>query len=276
MSTRKNPRDVLTRPAEAPNWVLAYGPYSESVVDVFIPAEAAPPQGYNLVVVIHGGFWRNSIDRVHARPMANSLRDGGFIVTVPEYRRAGENSPAWPHSYNDLQSALTHLIEDLKTRKIPVNRILVTGHSAGGHLSLLMAASGLPIHAVVALAPVADLREAERENLGDGAVRTFMGGGSSELAEEYALADPVQRLKTVSKIPILRIVHGLDDEIVPVSNSRSFVAAVPQAELFEVQGAEHFALIDPEHDGWHAVTTTILDALAATPATSTTLVNSQR
>ena len=52
----------------------------------------------------------------------------------------------------------------------------VAGHSAGGHLALWLANEPLPLHRVVALAPVGDLRAAAAAGLGDGAVEAFLGG----------------------------------------------------------------------------------------------------
>jgi dipeptidyl aminopeptidase/acylaminoacyl peptidase len=58
-------------------------------------------------------------------------------------------------------------------------------------------------------------------------------------------------------------VHGTDDDVVPISQSRSYVdAAVASgatAELVEVDG-DHFVVIDPTSPAW-ARTLTILDDL---------------
>ncbi|HEX5533904.1 MAG TPA: hypothetical protein VFX33_09210, partial [Actinomycetales bacterium] len=71
------PDDVLTRPAGPPDAVLRYGGLRDHVIDLRLPAtpdiranerngdtDAKPP----LVVVIHGGFWRDAFDRTHTGP----------------------------------------------------------------------------------------------------------------------------------------------------------------------------------------------------------------
>ena len=58
-------------------------------------------------------------------------------------------------------------------------------------------------------------------------------------------------------------VHGPDDDTVPISQSRDYVAAAKaaggRATLVEVDG-DHFAVIDPASDAW-ARTVEILDEL---------------
>ncbi|NUR93210.1 MAG: alpha/beta hydrolase, partial [Nonomuraea sp.] len=49
------------------------------------------------------------------------------------------------------------------------------------------------------------------------------------------------------------IVHGTDDERVPLLVSESYAAAHPAASLVRLPGAGHFVLIDPESEAWPAV-----------------------
>jgi pimeloyl-ACP methyl ester carboxylesterase len=131
-------------------------------------------------------------------------------------------------------------------------RVVVVGHSAGGHLAL-WAASGAPasgLVATVALAPVADLVEADRERLGDGAVRAFLGADPADRAD----LDPV-RLVTPSQ-PV-RLVHGALDDVVPVAQSQAYVAAHQGASVEVVPDADHFDLIDPASAAWPHVVESI-------------------
>ena len=120
---------------------------------------------------IHGGFWRPSIDRTHTGPLCTALAGDGWTTAAIEYRRV----PAQPEvTVADVEAALTGLPE-LVTRHD--GRMLVAGHSAGGHLALL-AASTMSLRTLVgvlALAPVADLERADPMGLGDGACHGFLG-----------------------------------------------------------------------------------------------------
>jgi pimeloyl-ACP methyl ester carboxylesterase len=124
-------------------------------------------------------------------------------------------------------------------------RVILVGHSAGGHLALCAGASSPRGHigGVLALAPLADLQLAERLNLGEGAVGLFLGASAQSRTDldPAVLRDP--------KAPVT-IVHGAADDTVPVSVSRSYGAAHAQARLVQLPGAGHFALIDPLSVAW--------------------------
>jgi pimeloyl-ACP methyl ester carboxylesterase len=111
---------------------------------------------------------------------------------------------------------------------------------------------GVPALGVLALAPVCDLRLAHTLRLGDDAVRDLLGGGPDEVPERYAAVDPVQRATGVR----VMIVHGTEDDRVPVELSRGYAAATGAA-LTELPGVEHFAVIDPGSAAWPEVLTTL-------------------
>jgi pimeloyl-ACP methyl ester carboxylesterase len=127
-------------------------------------------------------------------------------------------------------------------------RVVVLGHSAGGHLALWSAAAapapGLVL--TVALGAVGDLVLAEGDGLGSGAVAAFLGCPAYDRSD----LDPA---RLPSPFTAVTLVHGVDDDIVPVSQARSYAATHPRARLAEVAGCGHFGVIDPRADAWHAV-----------------------
>ena len=92
----------------------------------------------------------------------------------------------------------------------------------------------LPVQRVVALAPVCDLGEAIRLGLGDDATTAFLGGA------DPTVADPMVLLADRPAAEV-DIVHGVDDDDVPISLSRGLVAAHPWVRLHEVPGGSHGA-----------------------------------
>ena len=254
-------RAVLTRSAPPPDRTLRYGAGSDHLADVWDAPERAAP----LVILWHGGFWRAAFDRTHLRPMANALRDAGFTVATPEYRRSGSGAGAdggWPGTFDDVALACDRLPELLRADGIAVGSIVHVGHSAGGHLAVWAARrhcqpvgspwrreSGADIVGVVALAPVLDLAEAYRLDLDEGAVLALLGGGPDERPERYDAADP-RRLGGAA--PPVVILHGDNDRWVPISLSRRFASA-GFGTLEELPGADHFAVIDPESAVWPRV-----------------------
>lgn len=231
-------RSVLTRPAPPPDATLPYGDHPEQVVDVRVPPGTGPAA---LVVVVHGGFWRPEYDRTHAAAQSAGLADAGYVVATVEYRRGDRE-----RLLADVRSALDaapHLAAQAAPGRVDAGRVVLVGHSAGGHLVLLESRRGT---GVVALAPVADLAAAERDALGDGAVRAFLGGPASAHPD----LDPA--LLPAPPVPVV-LVHGLDDDRVPAEQSRAYAAARPGVGLDLVPGAGHFALIDPESPAWPRV-----------------------
>jgi acetyl esterase/lipase len=233
-------RSILTRAATPPDEIVSYGAEPEHIADVRHGGGRAA--GRPLVVLIHGGFWRPAFDRAHTAPMAAALAGAGWTVAAVEYRRA---PPVPDHAVDDIGWALEALPAKISGHD---GRVLVVGHSAGGHLAL-WAASERPIpelHAVLALAPIADLQLAHALNLGGGAVLAFLGVEPQERAD----LDP--RRMPPPAVPVT-IVHGEADGVVPPSVSESYVAAHPEVRLVKLRGAGHFALIDPLSEPWPAV-----------------------
>lgn len=243
-------RSVLSRTVAAPDATVSYGTLPEHVADVRFGDERAIHRP--LVLIIHGGFWRPTIDRTHTGPMAVSLAENGWTVAAIEYRRV----PGQPDAtIDDVRNALVTLPERIAKHD---GRVLVIGHSAGGHLTL-WAASARPTERIVgamALGPAADLVLAYERNLGDGAATAFLGVDAAQRAD----IDP-KRMASPA-IPTT-IVHGVLDEIVPIALAESYVASHPNVGLVRLPDAGHFAVIDPLSNEWPIVRRELEGLLAA-------------
>jgi acetyl esterase/lipase len=231
-----------------PDAVLRYADHDEAVIDLHLPGG---PTG-RVVVLIHGGFWKAGWDRRHTRSMARALADLGLVVATPEYRRVG-NGGGWPVTADDVRLAVDRLPELLGRVGIEATPLVLTGHSAGGHLALWLATTDVPVQRVVALAPVCDLGEATRLGLGEDATPAFLGGA------DPAVADPMVLFADRPHAEV-DIVHGVADEDVPVSLSRGLVSRHPWVTLHEVPG-DHMAVIEPGSMAW----STVVDELTREP-----------
>ncbi|WP_132429996.1 alpha/beta hydrolase family protein [Pseudonocardia endophytica] len=224
-----------------------------------------------LVVIVHGGYWRSQFGLDLGRPLAAALVSAGWAAWNVEYRRVGDGG-GWTSTFDDVALAMDH-VSQFASARIPADKIFALGHSAGGHLAAWLAARpGLPpgspganpqvtLNGVVSQAGVLDLASAVR--LGDGAVVDLLGGTPQSAPDRYTIASPIQRVPL--QVPTI-CVHGTADEVVPISQSESFVqrakAAGDRSELVRVDGADHGALIDVRSPGWTA-SLAALDRLAA-------------
>ena len=232
---------------------IAYGADPNQVGDLRLPERrGSAPQ---VVVLLHGGFWQEPFKRDLMDGLARDLTARGYTTWNLEYRRVGA-SGGWPKTALDVAAGIDHLAEMGRR-----SRVIVIGHSAGGHLALWAAARHLlpegapganpkiiPV-AVVSLAGVTDLRLADQQSLGAGSVARFLGFDADREAL-YPVASPIELLPL--GIPQL-LVHGTADPIVPVEQSRRYVEAAREAEdqaFLLLRGVEHFGVIDATSGVW--------------------------
>ena len=186
--------------------------------------------------------------------LAMDLAARGYVAWNVEYRRVGQDGGGWPGTLEDVDSAVDALGD---VPKVDPERVAAVGHSAGGHLALWLAArrgARVRLRGAISLAGVVDLELAYREDLGDGAIARFVGGTPEAVPDRYRAASPA-RLVPVG-VPHL-LVHGGRDGVVPATLSRSFAEAARSAgnavDLVELPDADHFDVIDPEHEAWMVV-----------------------
>lgn len=201
-------------------------------------AELTRPEGpaRGTAVVVHGGFWKPEYGIEYARPLVPSLVAAGWVAWAVEYRRGTGAAD----TLADVRAAIA-------ARPDVAGPTVAIGHSAGGHLAVWAAAQGLGLTHVVSQAGVLDLRAAHAAGLGGGAVERFLGHppGPGDDA-----VDPIRLLPLA--VPVW-CVHAPGDDVVPISQSRGYVAAAraagAAAELVEV-GGDHFTVVDPTHPSW--------------------------
>jgi len=236
-------RDILAVPPVPADERIAYGDDPNQFFDFWRPVGAVP---WGAVVMIHGGFWRARYDLTHTSPLCAVLANRGLEVANLEYRRVGDPGGGWPNTFLDVLAGFNAACNTFSDP----SKVVVLGHSAGGHLALRLACDIDAMWGVLALAPVACLDLAYKMGLSNGAVAEFLGGTPEDLPATYETACPSRQESSVRRV----ILQGSADEIVPSALTDCYVdrqlSKPGTVTVVEVPGANHFDLIDPESKVW--------------------------
>ncbi|MBM3518359.1 MAG: alpha/beta hydrolase [Alphaproteobacteria bacterium] len=139
---------------------VRYGRAPKETLDYFPAARPDAP----LHIFIHGGYWQN-LDKKDFSYLAPPFVAAGAAVAIVNYDLAPSVTVAEIVRQN--RAALAWLWRHAAEREFDRDRIVVSGHSAGGHLAAMLAATrwpafdpGLPqqpVHGICAVSGIYDL-----------------------------------------------------------------------------------------------------------------------
>ena len=259
------PRAILDDPPPPADVRLAYGDEPSQFGDLYLPADSGDGRA-PLVILLHGGYWRARYGLDYLGHVAAALADDGIAAWNLEYRRVGEQGGGWPGTFEDVRAGVAFGRALHRDHPVDVSRVVLVGHSAGGHLALWSVADlAATPHArdglsVVALAPVADLGEAWTRRLSDNAVAGLLGGGPDAFPHRYDIACPTRRLPL--GVPTC-VVHGMADTSVPFDMAEAYVTRAREAgddvALVALENTDHFEPVDPETAAYGVVRRVVHD-----------------
>ncbi|MDB5658670.1 MAG: alpha/beta hydrolase [Cypionkella sp.] len=151
---------------------LAYGPAPRNRFDLFLPETT--PRG--LMVFIHGGYWLETDKSLWSHLAAGAIAQG-WACALPGYTLAPEARIA--QITNEIDSAITTACAEI------AGPLVITGHSAGGHLTARMgnpdrsATLKSRLTRIVPISPLADL-----EPLSQTDMQTNLHIDAIEIAQE--------------------------------------------------------------------------------------------
>jgi len=205
------------------------------------------------VIFIHGGAWKGG-KRSDMKFYCVKFAEKGYITATVTYRLTGE--APFPAAVHDVKCAVRWLRANATKFLLNPERIVVSGNSAGGHLSMMIGYSddqslegnggnnGISsrVCAVVNFYGPTDLTTDFAKK--QGVVEDFMGGKTfDESPNVYKLASPLFHL-TKDDPPTL-IFHGTIDSTVPI------VQADKLADKLKKLRIDH---VYERYDGWpHAM-----------------------
>jgi acetyl esterase/lipase len=271
--------DIDAMPVAREGERISYGPDSLEFGELRLPAGARPP--YPVAVIIHGGCWvaRYATLR-NTAPLAGALAGDGIATWNAEYRRADRPGGGWPGTFEDVGRAVDFIRTLAPKYGLDTTRVVVMGHSAGGHLALWVAARWrlpatsalapatppLALRGVVALAGPPDLRSfyaPDTASCGEGAGE-LLGGPPAREAERARDGSP----SSFFPLGVRQIWLGAaDDRIVPPEEqlapwARAAQRAGDRVTLTVVPHASHFELIAPGTEAYRQVLAAVRSLLA--------------
>jgi acetyl esterase/lipase len=272
---RVSPDDLLKEDVAAANERISYGPNDLNVGELRLPATSNGR--HPVVMLVHGGCWLNQIGKMDPRatsldllrPMAASLTAAGYATWNVEYRRLGNPGGGWPGTFEDLSKATDFLRSLAPKHNLDLARVLIAGHSSGGHLAMWIAArprlpassplyakNPLPVRAVMNLDGPADpaaIQPLETKLCGRAVVTEFMGGTPAEQPDRYRDGSPLPFLP----LGVLQdfVAGGLiQNQIEQITAYQSAARAKGDTVTITVlDKAGHFDMLQPRSPYWKTV-----------------------
>ena len=253
-----------------PGIKIAYGSDPLQFGELRVPEGEGP---FPVVVFIHGGCWLAEYDITTTRPLARALQEQGLAVWNLEYRRVGNPGGSYPGTLLDIASGTDYVRNLAADYPLDLNRVIVMGHSAGGHLALWTGARSkipadhdlhlpdpLPLAGVVALAPAAALTQLHQQGTCDNVIDRLMDGSPAERPDRYAYVEPA-RMAPIGVSQILLM--GVHDTVwTPFGEAYAMAAqSIGDTDIKRVMApaSGHFEMITPGTSTWPLV----LDAVRA-------------
>ncbi len=215
-------------------WNLPYGEHERQVLDLNIPKDNDGEIG--LVLFIHGGAWIMGDKESYKNGVKAAADSYGLAGASINYRYISEEVSI--HDIlDDIDRALECIRQKGEENGVKINKVLLTGDSAGGHLSLLYAYSRAKTAAITPACVVSNSGPADLtdENfyinnaMGDeefvAKLFSYACGKTFTYAERATAKSELEKVSPLfyvneNTVPTV-INHGMKDSIVPYSNAVS-------------------------------------------------------
>jgi acetyl esterase/lipase len=268
--------DLLSRPRPQPTRTVSYGDDPNQVADLWLPAGKGP---FPAVVMIHGGCWQASVaTHSYMNYAAEDLRRRGIAVWNIEYRSVDQPGGGYPGTFKDVAAAIDRLVIEAPHDGVSLRRVVVVGHSAGGHLALWAAArhrlpASSPLHwaapqpmaGVVDLAGIPDLKTDTETACGAEVLHKLTGAPTPERPDVYADTSPAALLPLGAPQVVI---HGAQDTTVPPAVGQAYAAAARAAgdrlEVLTPPGG-HVEEVTPGQPAWAEAVSAVQHLLQGPP-----------
>lgn len=212
------PRDAVEPDARAGRLLRIVGASGRVVHAIHAPA---PPEGPT-IVHFHGNG--EALDHlVHLSLSFQRAGVGLFAVEYPGYGLSRDSEVGEAAIYEDADAALVHLRDALQ---VPKERIVIEGQSLGAGVAVEMARRGHGSKLVL-ISPFTSMVDMARRIV-------------PVLPASLVVRDRFDNASKAAAVSLLALViHGGDDELIPLEMGRRLAALLPKARLVVLAGAHH-------------------------------------
>lgn len=232
---------------------LPYGPHRRNRADLYLPADRVDAP---IVIQVHGGGWVSGNKTQQGQPLLSHFTRAGWIGVAINYRMAPRHR--LPAAVHDVKQTIAWVRAHAEEWGGDADRILLTGGSAGGHLTALCALTAddhtlqpgfeeadCSVAAAAPMYGVFDLTD-RNGHRGRKAMTPFLERMvlTTRMKDDRAGWEALSPLSRVrSDGPPMLIVSCAYDTLVPIGEARDFgqamIEASPAAHFVELPHAHH-------------------------------------
>ncbi len=236
---------------------VAYGEFGRrNQLDVWRRSDLPDDAGAPVLIQVHGGAWIMGSKEQQGAPLMGHLAERGWVSVALNYRLSPRST--WPDQIVDVKRAIVWTKEHIAEYGGDPEFVVITGGSAGGHLSALAALTAnveafqpgfedadTSVQAAVPMYGVYDFTNRDRTgraDMEDMLSRLVFKSSLSDARDVWEQASPMSWVGPDA--PPFFIAHGANDSLVPVEQARSFAhmlrAASGQPVVYaELPRAQH-------------------------------------
>jgi acetyl esterase/lipase len=230
---------------------VPYGEFGRrNHLDVWRRSDLPDDAGAPVLIQVHGGAWMTGSKEQQGAPLMGHLAERGWVSVALNYRLAPRST--WPDQIVDVKRAIAWVKEHIAEYGGDPDFVVITGGSAGGHLSALAALTAgvdlfqpgfedadTAVQAAVPMYGVYDFTNRDRTgraDMEDMLSRLVFKSSLTDAREAWEQASPMSWVGP--EAPPFFIAHGANDSLVPVEQARSFAQMLRQDSQQPVVFAE--------------------------------------
>jgi arylformamidase len=222
---------------------LAYGPSPRQRLDVFSPPGPAPASGWPALLYFHGGYWQGNHKDGYSFP-APLVTGTGTLYIAATYDLCP--SVTMSELVEQVRAVVIWLHGNAASIGLDPRRIVVAGHSAGGHIAATLAHTdwtsyGLPASALAGALPLSGLFDLEPIRL------CYLNEACRMDEAEARRLSPIHHIGRLAPPMVLTVGAAELPEL--VRQTRDYAQALTSAgqapvAVIETPGDNHFSVLD--------------------------------